>query len=309
MMEIRHIRILGPGGVGGYYGGRLARLEDLTVDFVGRGEHARAIAAKGLRVRSWRGDFHVRVTIHERIPADGAADLLLVAVKSTSLEPTLPELAATLSPRGVVLPLLNGLDAEERIAAHVGRARVLGGMAFIGSGIVEPGVVEHVAHGAVGIGELEGPPTPRIETVQALFERAGIEARAVADLKTAKWIKLAWNDVFNPTTALTGLPVGGILGAPGLREIAHALFSETQAVAAAEGVKISEDIRARYLGGLPDLDAYRPSMLQDAQAGKPMEVDAILGALIERADRLGIAVPVNRTLYALLKGVEASRGR
>lgn len=307
-MKIERVRVIGPGGVGGYYGGKLAAKGDAAVDFVARGAHGRAMAEEGLRVRSYQGDFAVRVRVHETVPADGAADLALVCVKDRDLDAIVPSLAATLAPGGVVLPLLNGLDAEARIAAVVGHDRVLGGIAFIGAGVAGPGVIEHRSRGSIGVGELEGEPGERVDAICKLFEAAGVEVRPLADLKQAKWIKLAWNNAFNPPTALTGLLVGPLLRVPELAALARTLIEEVYAVAEAEGVAVPPGLADLYIHGLPDLEEVETSMLQDMKAGRPLEADAITGALVRLADAHGVPVPANRAIYALLKGINAARG-
>jgi 2-dehydropantoate 2-reductase len=308
------ILVVGAGAVGGYYGALLARAGH-SVTFVARGEHGRAIREHGLVIDTPDGDeavvCHAPVLAHLADAADFGADVAIVAVKAADLEGIAPDVGKALAARGVAIPLLNGLDSEEILATAIGRDRVVGGIAQIASRITGPGRIRVDAPARIVLAPL-APATPEkmllVERLAATFAAAGFGCDAKRDLSRTLWTKLLWNAPFNAICALTGKTAGEVLAVPELAALVRATMVELAAVALAENVLIDdalidatlESTRVKFFGSIP-------SMLQDVRAGRPTEARALQGAVVARGDRHGIAVPLHRTLLALVLGLSLPR--
>lgn len=296
------VTVVGAGGVGGYFGGRLARA-GVDVSFVARGEHLRALRQGGLRVRSVLGDFEVPVTADEDPAKLAGADYVLVAVKSYDTEQAaamLPELAGD---NAVVVSLQNGVDNEEKLARVVGTERVLGGLAYIFATISEPGLVEHTGGPAsLVIGELDGSTSRRAARLVDAFRQADVTAEESDDIRAALWSKFAFICAQAGVTAATRVPIGEIRALPSGRQLFRDLAAEVCAVAAAEGVRLPEDYPDSALAFADGLnpDGYS-SLHHDLVTGRRMELDALMGEVVRRGERLGVPVPANRAVYGVLQ--------
>jgi 2-dehydropantoate 2-reductase len=301
------IGIVGAGGVGGYFGGRLA-LAGTEVGLVARGEHLAAIRERGLQVRRDEGDFTVRVAASDD-PADiGPCDAVLFCVKSYDTDAAAALLEPLLKPDTGVLSLQNGVDNEEKIAARIGPGRVLGGVSFILAHIAEPGVVEQT--GAVlrtVLGELDGSRSERAERLLAEFQGAGIDSDLADDIQAVLWDKYAYLCALAGLTAATRLPIGQLLSVPETRELFRRMIGEAAEVARAEGVELAPDIVDQKTAFSEQLEPGSFSSLHhDLVTGHRLELDALHGELTRRAARHGVSVPVTRVIYALLRPWEAA---
>ncbi len=301
--------VMGAGGVGGYFGALLARAGN-EVAFIARGEHLSALREKGLTVRSWRGDFQLPKVEATDEPAEvGPVECILFAVKTYDTEEAARRMAPLVGPETVIISLQNGVESEEVLASFYGPERVLGGLAFISASIQEPGVIAHTAAGRLTFGEMDGSETERVERLQSVFAATGIESEPTADVVRALWDKLLWNACFNPLTTITGATVQEVLDDPVACSVARAAMDEVVAVARSEGVALGADAvdvmveRTRALGPITS------SMRHDWEAGKPLESDALSGVVAERGRARGVPTPVNTTLYAALRLMEAARRR
>jgi 2-dehydropantoate 2-reductase len=295
-----HTLIAGTGAVGGFLGWRLIRA-GWPVTLLARGATADALEARGLRVWSDGQEDTVRAPVIRDLaasPEDGF-DLVIAAVKM----PDLPALAAALhdalDPDGTVVAVQNGLGAEEALAAQLGAARVVGGVAYVGVDRPEPGVVRHVTGGRLTLSTLPGIDKARAARLSLLFEAAGIPCRLADDLRALRWGKLVWNASYNPVTALTRLTLGEVVDDPRLLGAVRAAMEEVVTVARAAGVRLPDDAVERNLALRPGFRAAHTSMLQDVLAGRPTEADAILGEVLRAAGYHGVAVPTLMTLHAL----------
>ncbi|WP_456436424.1 ketopantoate reductase family protein [Thermovibrio ammonificans] len=303
--------IYGAGGVGSLYGGLLAR-GGKEVVFIGRGEHLKAMKGKGLTVKSFKyGTFTVKESDKVKFVSSpeeaGKADVVLVCVKSYDTEKVAPHIPQMLKENSVVVSVQNGIENEEILAKFVGKERVLGATAFVGTYVERPGVVVHEAAGLLEIGELSGKPSERVERLVEELRSCGIEARASKDINYTLWKKLVWNVAFNPYSVITGATVGELLENPLTFEVLKKLMEECYKVAESYGVRLKPKIMENYLKSSPDLKNYKTSMLLDFEKGKPIEIEGITGALIRKAQAKGVEVPFNRCVYATVKFLDEKR--
>jgi 2-dehydropantoate 2-reductase len=302
------IGVVGAGGVGGYYGGRLAAVGN-EVGFVARGEHLAAIRERGLEIRAHDGAFNVPVTAIED-PADlGPCDAVLFCVKSYDTEEAVGLLGPLLRPETGVLSLQNGVDNEEKIAARVGPGHVLAGVSFILTHIAAPGVIEQTGSvQRIVFGELEGSRSERAEALLAEFRRAGIDADLADDIRVVIWDKYAYLCALAGLTAATRLPIDELLRVPETRELFGRMVGEAAEVARAEGVPLADDIVEEKIAFSEELAPGSFSSLHhDLVTGRRLELDALHGELTRRAARHGISVPVSATIYALLRPWELAQ--
>ncbi|MGI9145903.1 MAG: ketopantoate reductase family protein, partial [Chloroflexota bacterium] len=296
------VAVIGAGGIGGLYGGLLARAGH-TVAFLARGQHLKAIRERGLEVRSADfGTFVVQAAASEDPAQLGWADLVLFAVKTYDLEQAAHAARHALGPTTSLLTFQNGLDAPDRIAAIVGEQHVLIGTTGLETTIVEPGVIGHLTPGHyVSVSALSGPPTPAAERTAEAFVGAGINANVAPDGHLALWQK-AWLLIPMATiTAVCRAPIGVIRDLPETAELIRTLLDEVTAVARAYGYDMPEAReRARaWIERAPF--TMKASMARDFERGRRTELEALTGALVRMADARGVGVPVSRDTYAILE--------
>jgi 2-dehydropantoate 2-reductase len=299
------IAILGSGAVGGYFGARLARAGN-DVTFVARGAHLDAMREGGLQIRSPLGDFTVRAAAEQDTTRVGPVDLVLFAVKTYDSATALPLLPPLLGPDTVVLTLQNGVESADEVAAVAQRERVLGGTTYIATALTAPGLVTQTGtHRRIVFGEWFDPApevTPRAARVAEVLAAADVQVEAVPDARARVWEKLMFLAPIAGFCAAARRPSGAIWG----DEVARARFldavREVEAVSRALGVPVADEAVERivaYMDALPP--AMRPSMLQDLEAGRRIEVEALQGSVVRRGRAAGVPTPVMGTLYAILK--------
>ena len=311
--------ILGSGAVGGYFGAKLAKAgQDVT--FIARGAHLDAIRHRGLEVRSAKlGDFTVRAAAESDTTRIGTVDVVIVSVKAYDNATALPMLTPMIGPQTSVLTLQNGVDSVDECAAIVGREHVLGGTTYVATALEGPGlIVQTGVHRSIIFGEVFGLPaqasakeggtsriTPRVQAIADALSSADIQTTAVADARVPIWDKYVYLAAFSGFTGASRLAIGHIWKYPHVQEMFYACSREIAAIAKAEGVTISAnrfDTLKEYMANLPP--STRSSLLIDLQQGKRIEVEALQGAAVRRAAKLGVPVPIISTLYALLKPME-----
>jgi 2-dehydropantoate 2-reductase len=302
------IGVVGAGGVGGYYGARLA-LAGSEVGLIARGDHLAAIRERGLQVRADDGDFTVRVTASDDPAEIGPCDAVLFCVKSYDTDQAAALLGPLLKPETGVLSLQNGVDNEEKIAARIGPEHVLGGASFILAHIAEPGVVQQMGTvRRIMFGELDGSRSERVTRLLAEFRKAEIDTDLADDIRVVLWDKFAYLCALAGLTAVTRLPIDKLLAVPETRKLFRELVREVALVAQAEGIELAQDIVdertvfAETLG--PDSFS---SLHHDLVTGHRLELDALHGELTRRAARHGILVPVSEMIYSLLRPWELAR--
>ncbi len=296
------IAIIGVGGVGGYFGGKLAKAGVDTI-FIARGATLDALRSKGLRVDSIAGDFVVeRVNATDDPSSVGSVDAVIFTTKAWQIPDAAAKAKPLIGKDTVAVPLENGMEAPDQLASAFGREHVLGGLCGIVSYIVAPAHIKHVAiEPFVMFGELDNSHTPRVERLQQTFERAGIKTDIPPDIHRSMWSKFLFIAPMSAIDALTRTPVGAWRSIPETREIAIRAMHEMIAIAKARGIDLGDDAiertLARYDGMAPDSTS---SLQRDIIEGKPSELEAQAGAIVRMAHEAKVATPVCETLYALL---------
>lgn len=288
------IAVVGSGSVGCYYGARLAQHHD--VSFLMRRD-LEAVRQSGLTVHSVAGDFRLETVKAFRSTEEiGAVDLVIIALKTTA-NAILPQtLEPLLKPGTILLTLQNGLGSEDFLHAAFPDHPVLGGLCFVCINRGKPGVIHHLAHGRVEMGEFT--ETSVIEPVAALFTSAGLDCRILPDLGLARWRKLIWNVPFNGLSiAAGGLNTREVLADPDLLGRTRALMQEIIAAAAALGHRIDPAFAESNIKGTLDMGAYQPSSLVDFLAGNAVEVESIWGEPLRQAKARRVATPELEKLY------------
>lgn len=300
------ILVMGAGAVGGYFGGRLAAAgEDVT--FVCRGETKAAIEREGLKIESVNGDAHTRPRCVEMREATENSDLVLWAVKTYHNSETIPAMKTRIGRVTTVLSLQNGVDAVDELSESFGADRVLPGFAGIAAEVVRPGVIRHTALGRITMGERDGRKSERVSEIDALLTRAKIPHVISASIQKDLWGKLVWNSAFNPLSVLLNATVEEMLSNLASLSILKRAMAETALVAESEGHAISPKLIERYLDSTEQKGEFFTSMLQDYRKGRPLENEAISGAVVRAARRRGIAVPVNEMLFDVLRYLELKK--
>jgi 2-dehydropantoate 2-reductase len=297
------IAVMGAGGVGGYFGGQLARAGH-EVAFIARGRHLAALRGQGLTVDSAVGPVQALPVAATDDPAELApADVVLFCVKLWDVEASAAGLAPLLSAGGIVIPFQNGVESHQVLARALGAGRVAGGVAHIGAVIRAPGVIAHTGTMAkLRVGAFEAAQEPRLAEFVAAGKAAGIDIECVDDIRRSLWEKFVFLVAMSGATALARQPIGVVRADADLREVLAAAMRETVAVAAAHGVVFGEtfvDRQMSFVDGLPA--EMRSSMLNDLLAGNRLEAPWLAGAVARMAKAAGLPAPVNATVYAALK--------
>lgn len=304
------IAILGAGGVGGYYGGILARSGNDVV-FLARGANLETLRAKGLTVKTPEGSFTVPVGASADAEDLGPASLVLVAVKGYSLPEVLPAARLLAGQGATVLPFLNGVEAADRlIAGGVPREQILGGLTSLSVARVAPGVVERRSpFQKVTVGELPGGLSERAERVAAAFREAGAEVTVSADIEADLWRKLAFISSMAAACGLARSPVGPVRNAPYGRLLFTRAVAEVFAVARARGVAVGGPDAEKTLAFIDSLaPPLKPSFLVDLESGGPTELDELCGAVSRLGRAAGVETPIHDTATAALAATTATTG-
>ncbi|HET8607620.1 MAG TPA: 2-dehydropantoate 2-reductase [Gaiellaceae bacterium] len=311
--------VVGAGAIGAYVGAALVR-GGSDVVLIARGAQLEALRERGVRVLSPRGDFEAHPEATDDLAAVAGADVVFVGLKAYSLPELAPRLAEHLSPGAAVVPGQNGVpwwffqsfrgplagttiervDPGGAVTRAIAPERVVGCVPYPATELVEPGVVRHIEGTRFAIGEPDGSQSERCAAISAAFAAGGLRCPVEDEIREQLWLKLIGNVAFNPLTALTGATLGGIGLVPEAVALARAVMEECAAVGAALGIELPVSLDRRLEAGIAVGD-HRTSMLQDLEAGKPLELDALTGAVIEIADRLEVSVPQTRALDAAIR--------
>ncbi|NLF15534.1 MAG: ketopantoate reductase family protein [Anaerolineaceae bacterium] len=295
--------IMGSGGVGGYYGALLASCGN-DVTFIARGAHLSAMREHGLQVQSIHGDLHLAPVQATDDPARvGPVDLVLVAVKTYDLEQAAQAARPLVGPNTSVLPLLNGLDAAERLAAVLGDGNVLGGMTHISSSVAAPGVIRQVSPlRRITLGECDGTITARAEAVRDVLAATGAEVALTPRIDVALWEKFLFIASIGGICCLARQPMGPVLATAETRQLYTQALLEIEALAHARGVDLPDgavDNALQLTAGFAP--GTKPSMLADLEAGRRLELEAMSGTVVRYGRETGVPTPVHWAVYAALK--------
>jgi 2-dehydropantoate 2-reductase len=297
------IAIMGAGGVGGYFGAKLA-VSGEEVHFVARGAHLEAIQSDGLQVYSANGDVLVKPARAAGNPAAvGPADVVVIAVKLWSTEQALRDAAPMIGPNTAVVSFQNGVTAADGISKLYGKQRTLGGVAQIAAVIEKPGVIRHSGTMAVLIvGELDGKPSARTQAFVDACVKAGIEARISGDIQKNIWEKYVFLVAASAMTSLTRLPLGAVREDPDTRALTAQIMSEVVAVAKGRGIQLDGDLVGKLLQRLDGLPrGMVASMLGDLERGNRLELPWLSGGVVQIGKELGVPTPANGFVVAALK--------
>jgi 2-dehydropantoate 2-reductase len=299
------IAVLGAGGVGGYYGGTLARAGH-AVALLARGAHLAALRARGLEVRTPDERFTVAVQASDDPGALGECDVAIVAVKTYSLAGIVPAARLLAEGGAAILPFLNGVEAADRLVeSGVPSSQVLGGLTQVSVLKVGPGIVERKSpFQRVAVGERAGDPSERVRRIVDAFQKAGIEARVSEDISADLWRKFAFIASMAAACGLARAPIGVVRDAPFGKLLLERAVREVLAVGRARGVPLAEEEEPKILAFIDSLGGgMKPSFLLDLEAGGPTELEDLSGAVARLGREAGVETPVHDTATAALGGM------
>jgi 2-dehydropantoate 2-reductase len=285
-----------------------------------RGPHLSAMQKNGVRVISKEGEFTVHPAIISDLAQGGPYDVIFLCVKAHGLPPIAPQLGPAIGPETTVVSTQNGIpwwyfqrdngplsgmrleriDPDGVVSKAIPADRVLGSLIYFATEIVEPGVIKHDEGNRITLGEPDGEKSERVRQIGQALVASGLRAPITGHLKNEIWVKILGNVAFNPISALTGGTLAGILREPVTRDLVRNIMQETEAVVHKLGMELPVTIDQR-MAGAEKIGEHKTSMLQDLEAGRPLELEAIVGAVLEIGERLGVAMPHARTVYACTK--------
>jgi 2-dehydropantoate 2-reductase len=308
--------IAGAGAIGGYLGALMARAgQDVTL--FGRGPHLFAMQQRGLRVIGAGGDFEVHPRVIGNLEEAGPTDVIILGVKAHGLMQLAPHLQPLIGENTTVISTQNGIpwwyfqsgageftglhlervDPGGAIAASIPFDRVVASLAYFATEISEPGVIRHVEGNRLSLGEPDGTRSERAKAISEVLIKSGIRCPVTQKIRAEIWVKILGNVAFNPISALTRATLAQMAGDPEVRGVVRKIMSEVEAVAAKLGIEMPISIDQR-IAGAEKIGQHKTSMLQDLEAGRPMELEPVVGALVELGERVGVPMPHTRTVYA-----------
>ena len=325
------ICVVGAGAIGGLLAARLAKAgHSLTV--IARGAHLAAIRGQGLRIVDDTGEFVVHCSATDQLASAGVQDLVILAVKAHQVAAVAPDLAATYHDTTMVLTAQNGIpwwyfmkqpgphqglrlesvDPGGQVADHIDVDRVIGSVVYPAAEVVSPGVIHHLEGNRFSIGELDNSDSERIRGISEVLRGAGFKAPVLSDIRSEIWTKLWGNLSLNPISALSHATLVDICQFPASRELLTKMMSEAQLVAEALGIRFKVSLEKR-IAGAEAVGKHKTSMLQDLEAGRPMEIDALVGSIVELGRITKIATPhidaIFSTISLLAMTVAEHHGR
>jgi 2-dehydropantoate 2-reductase len=313
------VLIVGAGAVGAYVGARLTQI-GVDVTLVARGAQLEAIRERGVEVQSTTGDFQARPKICATLGEVGPVDVVFLGVKAHSLPQLAPQLKTVLAPDTTVVSTQNGVpwwffenfsgdwnglrlervDPGGVISAAIAARRVIGSIVYFSTEVVAPGVIRHIEGNRISLGEPDGTRSERLRQIAETLVASGLRAPITAHIRNEIWVKLLGNVAFNPLSALTGATLGQMVRDPDVSNLAREIMREAEAVAARLGLDLPISIEQR-MEGAKKVGEHKTSMLQDLEAHRPLEVEAIVGAMVELGQRVGVPLPHTQTIYSAAK--------
>jgi 2-dehydropantoate 2-reductase len=314
--------IVGAGAIGAFVGAMLAKSgEDVTL--IARGPHLHAMQERGVRVRGEIGEFEAHPAATDDTASVGEVDVILLTLKAHSLPAMAPRLAPLIGPQTSVVSAQNGIpwwyfyrhggpfegtqlesvDPGGVITQHIDSARVIGCIVYPSTSIIEPGVVSHIEGNRFALGEPDGSKSERCRAIADVFIKACLRSPIRTNIRHDMWVKLMGNVAYNPISALTGATLIEIVQCPETRDLAAAIMREADSVAQKLGIELGVSVEQR-LAGAEKVGHHKTSMLQDIEAGKPTELEAIVGAVVELGEKLGVDLPNTKSVYERVKLLE-----
>ena len=314
-----NITVVGAGAIGGLIAAKLAAAGE-SVKVVARGAHLKAIRERGLVLKEGGEEIVARVEATDRITEAGGADLIVLGVKAHQLTPIAAEIAAIVAPTTMLMTAQNGVpwwyflkhggryegvrlesvDPGGVIADHLPIDAVIAAISYQAAEIESPGIIRHIEGHRFPLAEIDGRKTERLATLSELFTGAGFKSPAISDVRAEIWTKLWGNLTFNPVSALSHATLEDICRFAPTRALAAAMMREAQTVGEAFGIRFRLSIDKR-IAGAESIGAHKTSMLQDIEHGRAIEIDALLGSVIELARLAQLATPHLDAVYAVTK--------
>lgn len=295
------IVMFGAGGVGGYFGGRLAAA-GADVSFVARGVHLESIRRDGLHITSPKGDVHITGVRASADPAElGVADVVFLTVKMYDVDTAASALVPLVGPDTMVVTLQNGVEATDMVARRIGHPHVAGGVAYVAAVIAGPGLIRHTALDTLIVGELHGAMSPRLLALRDAASSAGFTFTASADIRKDLWAKFVRLSVFSGMTGALRSPLGVLRASPGLMALLEAAVDEALAVGRALGVALDDRVRDEVFAMYRTMPPQaKSSLLEDLERGKPLELPWLSGAVVRIGRDVGVPTPTHALFETLL---------
>jgi 2-dehydropantoate 2-reductase len=299
--SFKKVGIVGTGAVGGFFGGKLA-LAGVDVVFLSRGKNLKKMQQDGLTLDSM-GDIKVikDATFTDDAKKLADCDLILFTVKSYDTKKTIDQLKNHIKKDALILTPQNSIINDRILVNEFGKGKVIPGFAKVGVGVPKPAYVKHTGLGIINFGEYDGSKSERVIALQKLFSKAGVEAVIHDQIQVSRWKKFIWNCTFNIIAATTEQPLDVILAHKPTYDLCVNTIKEIEQVALKEGINFGdEDVVKARIALAKKLGNFKPSTLEDVEKGKPIELDAFTGVVIDLAKKHNLHIPVNKALYALL---------
>src|ERR1700691_2244259 len=319
--------IVGAGAIGAYIGARMANA-GFDVTLFARGPHLRAMQERGVQVKSSEGDFVARPAVAGSLEEIGPVDVVFLGVKAHGLPQLAPNLKPVLGPNTTVVSTQNGIpswyfqgfDGEweglrlERvdpggvISSAIEARRVIGSIIYFATEIAEPGVIQHTEGNRITLGEPDGSRSDRSRSIAEALIASGLRCPLTTRIRHEIWVKVLGNASLNPVSALTRATLVQMVRDPGVSSLIRTIMQEVEAVSSKLGMELPVSVDQR-MAGAEKVGAHKTSMLQDLEAGRPMEIEAVVGAVVELSDRLGVPMPATRAVYACATMLNEKRRR
>ena len=316
--------IAGAGAIGAYIGARMAQAGFDVVLFA-RGPHLRAMQERGVEVKSPSGDFIARPTIVASLEEAAPVDVIFLGVKAHGLTQLAPQLKPVLGPDTVVVSTQNGIpwwyfqgfggeweglrlervDPGGAIASAIEARRVVGSIVYFSTEIVAPGVVQHIEGNRISLGEPDGSRSERVRRIAESLVASGLRCPVTTHMRQEIWVKLLGNASFNPVSALTRATLVQMVRDQEVSSVIRHIMEEVSAVSSKLGMEMPVSIDQR-MAGAEKVGEHKTSMLQDLEMGRPMELEALVGSVVELGERVGVTMPYTQTVYACTKLLAAS---
>ena len=295
------IAVMGTGAVGGYFGAKLASAGH-QLAFIARGRHLQALRKNGLRVTSQNGDLQIdNAQFTDATATIGKVDLILFCVKSYDSEPAAEQIQPLINDRTLILSLQNGIDNPEKLAQVYHPEQVLPAVVYIGAQLTSPGVITHANGGRIIFGQSDGGVSASSTGLRQIFTAAGIPSEISDRIQTMQWTKLLWNAPFCAIGCLAHANVKQVVESTCLTALALDCMTEVQGAAHARNIDLRREQFHEIITFSRTLGEFKPSMLQDLEAGKPLEYEAFNGIVVQTLRQAGAPAPINQVFYATLK--------
>ncbi len=311
--------IAGAGAIGAYIGARMANV-GLDVTLFARGPHLRAMQEHGVEVKSAEGDFVARPKIADSLEEVGPVDVVFLGVKAHGLIQLAPQLRPVLGPQTTVVSTQNGIpwwyfqgfggeleglrleriDPGGVISSAIEARRVVGSIVYFSTEISSPGVIQHIEGNRFTLGEPDGSRSDRLRRIAEALIASGLRCPVTTRIRHEIWVKVLGNASLNPVSALTRATVVQMIRDPGVSTVIRNIMQEVEAVSSKLGMELPVSIDQR-MAGAEKVGEHKTSMLQDLEAGRPMELEALVGSVVELGERVGVAMPYTRTVYSCTK--------